>query len=226
MKITQKLVSAAAGVALVAGGIGLAGITANAVGISGNGTHGTQAGNIAPGAQGNGTHSHNDTYGKNPSYGHLIKKGEIICGKGGECRTYISVKDGARLYIDGKHKDLFVKPGDKVKYVAGGFKPGETVKISLHSEIVDLGTVKAGPTGGIFGEFIVPKDFTEGIHHFIAQGAEKRVELEFEVRNDKAEDDKKKLAKTGSEQNFVALAGAIALVAAGAGVFAIRRRNA
>ncbi|WP_054952266.1 HtaA domain-containing protein [Flaviflexus massiliensis] len=63
---------------------------------------------------------------------------------------------------------------------ASGFEPGEKVKISLHSKVVNLGTKTADKNGTVSISFNVPKDSKPGTHAVVFQGLSSGVQARAE----------------------------------------------
>lgn len=80
--------------------------------------------------------------------------------------------------VSKSHIDL---AGDRSQTAtASGFKPGETVKISLHSKVIDLGTKTADKNGTVSISFNVPKDIETGTHAVVFQGLSSGVQARAE----------------------------------------------
>ena len=81
-----------------------------------------------------------------------------------------------------------VKPGGSDTVSAGGFIPGDTISITLHSKTVKVGTFKASPTGIVKFRFKLPKNFPAGRHTLVLRGKQSRytITVKFMVIKKKA----------------------------------------
>lgn len=62
--------------------------------------------------------------------------------------------------------------GGKVTIKGGNWAPGESVHITVHSKILDLGSVVVNPDGTLPSvTFTVPADFAAGVHTVMAAGS-------------------------------------------------------
>ncbi|WP_371176956.1 LPXTG cell wall anchor domain-containing protein [Buchananella felis] len=135
-----------------------------------------------------------------------------------------------------------VRKGQNVEVTVAGFLAGEDLEFELHSNPVKLGVYKAGERGKLKKMVRIPDTTTAGKHHIVVKGktslreAKVAVEvLDVDVKANKTDKTDKtdkaggkvggKLAKTGANGLLPALAGALALGAAGL-YLANRKRNA
>jgi len=77
-----------------------------------------------------------------------------------------------------------VQAGDMLTISAGGWVPGETVEITIHSTVIDLGTLTAKPDGTLpVTNFIIPATLEPGSHVVrMAGSVSGSVEIPFTVR--------------------------------------------
>lgn len=116
--------------------------------------------------------------------------------------------------------------GSSVHVAGGGFAPGATVTITLHSTPVTLGTVTASATGTISADVVLPAGTVNGGHTLQAEGAapgggtnllSEPITVSGGVASSAG------LAFTGAEVGVISAIG-IGALAAGAGTLVVVRR--
>ncbi|WP_168200367.1 LPXTG cell wall anchor domain-containing protein [Protaetiibacter larvae] len=75
-----------------------------------------------------------------------------------------------------------LSPGGSLVVDAGGFTPGESVEVWLHSDPVKLGTLVAGGTGRISGSFTIPGSVPVGNHTVVATGLTSGASVSIAIR--------------------------------------------
>jgi lysophospholipase L1-like esterase len=83
--------------------------------------------------------------------GSIDATGVTTCGS--DCLQPSSCVQGCRLHVDGR-----------------GFAPGSTLRVTLHSDPVELGSLVADETGRVAGEFNLPGDVEPGEHALTLRG--------------------------------------------------------
>jgi len=72
-------------------------------------------------------------------------------------------KDGGNTALDAEG-NVRLKPGDVVRIKLAGFDPGSTVEAWLFSTPQLMGSAKVGPDGVVVGNFVIPKNVSQGSH--------------------------------------------------------------
>lgn len=120
-----------------------------------------------------------------------------------------------------------VMEGDQITFTASGFKEGEAVTFTVHSDPITVATVDADANGVASTKWTVPDNFA-GEHTVIASGRSGSVEQSFTVKakaptaTGAAKTLKKRLASTGFAGGAT---GILALAFAGAGALAVSRKR-
>jgi len=108
------------------------------------------------------------------------------------------------------------EPGGSVTVEGGGFWPGESVELVLHSTPVTIATVTANAAGGFATTAAVPSSVPPGAHTLVATGLTSGHAFSASVAL--------AMPATGAEFAGPAVAGALLLLIGGALIVAARRR--
>lgn len=111
-----------------------------------------------------------------------------------------------------------VPAGGRIAVSGDGFTPGEDVVVTIDSKPAILARVVAGPDGAFHADVPVPDDLSTGEHVLTATGvlSGRTASLTIQVQG--------LLAATGAGEFAATTAAALALLAAGLGLLAARRR--
>ncbi|HRQ00052.1 MAG TPA: hypothetical protein PK781_06290 [Terrimesophilobacter sp.] len=109
------------------------------------------------------------------------------------------------------------EPGGTMTVEGGGFYPGETVELVLHSTPVTVATVTANALGGFSTTAAIPTNVPPGAHTLVATGAASGHAFSASV-------DLKGLAVTGADLAGPTIAGGV-LVLLGVVIMLSRRRR-
>ncbi|KDA04778.1 hypothetical protein DC31_05540 [Microbacterium sp. CH12i] len=115
--------------------------------------------------------------------------------------------------------------GADITLSGAGFAPGETVKIQLHSTPVELGSATASTDGTVRATVTIPVETDGGQHEVVVTGQQSQLTASAALSVEGvATGEGPGLAVTGGSVDPIVLGGAIALLAVGALLLAVRTR--
>lgn len=86
-----------------------------------------------------------------------------------EAQSY-PVQTGRLVVVEGSNATGTVLAGQSVRIAGGGFNPGATIRITIESDPVTLGTVTADGNGAFSAMAAIPTRFPNGDHTLKATG--------------------------------------------------------